>query len=167
MRDVNKGYVKFLKGTPTAYNNLKVKDKDTFYFICEENSTVGKLYIGNILITSATNPEGIVDYLSELKDVDTSGVEDNKVLGYNAKKQKWVPMTIEKAQKVSVMKGATKIQDGTEGLVPAPQAGQENLFLRGDGTWQPVISQETQVFEISINEEHNPLNMINDYVKGL
>lgn len=35
----------------------------------------------------------------------------------------------------SVMTGATTSTDGEEGLVPAPLAGDENKFLRGDGTW--------------------------------
>ena len=149
MSDISKGYVKFLKGTPTAYNNLRTKDKDTFYFVCEKDATVGKLYLGNILVTNATNPEGIVDYLSELKDVDTSGVENKNVLGYDAKKQKWVPMSFEEAQKISVMQGATNITDGIEGLVPAPKAGQENLFLRGDGQWSSVDSlKEIQANDI-------------------
>lgn len=31
--------------------------------------------------------------------------------------------------------GATSTTDGVQGLVPAPLAGQQGLFLRGDGTW--------------------------------
>jgi hypothetical protein len=38
----------------------------------------------------------------------------------------------------SEMTGATASTDGEEGLVPAPLAGDENKFLRGDGTWQDV-----------------------------
>ena len=38
----------------------------------------------------------------------------------------------------SVMEGATDQTDGVEGLVPAPLAGDENKFLRGDGTWAEV-----------------------------
>ena len=34
--------------------------------------------------------------------------------------------------------GATSTTAGSEGLVPAPLAGQQNLFLRGDGTWAPA-----------------------------
>lgn len=33
------------------------------------------------------------------------------------------------------MKGATSSTAGTEGLVPAPEAGSQNSFLRGDGKW--------------------------------
>ena len=35
-----------------------------------------------------------------------------------------------------VMKGATASASGNAGLVPAPAAGNQNKFLRGDGTWQ-------------------------------
>ena len=40
--------------------------------------------------------------------------------------------------KAAQMIGATADKDGTSGTVPAPKAGQENLFLRGDGTWVKV-----------------------------
>ena len=66
-------YVKFLRGTPTAYNNLTVKDSDTLYFVSEKDSTTGKLYLGNVLIAGSLNESNLVDYLSELQDVDTSG----------------------------------------------------------------------------------------------
>lgn len=33
------------------------------------------------------------------------------------------------------MQGASETQAGVTGLVPAPQANQHNLFLRGDGVW--------------------------------
>lgn len=35
----------------------------------------------------------------------------------------------------STMTGATAETDGASGLVPAPKAGEQNKFLRGDGTW--------------------------------
>lgn len=34
--------------------------------------------------------------------------------------------------------GATETKDGVTGLVPAPQAGDQDKYLRGDGTWSPV-----------------------------
>ena len=36
--------------------------------------------------------------------------------------------------------GATSITGGLSGLVPAPQAGDESKFLRGDGSWSTVES---------------------------
>ena len=41
----------------------------------------------------------------------------------------------------SNMKGATASVAGTAGLVPAPAAGKQNAFLRGDGTW--VVPTDT------------------------
>ena len=40
----------------------------------------------------------------------------------------------------TAMKGATSSTAGTSGLVPAPQQGQQNSFLKGDGTWGTVES---------------------------
>jgi len=41
--------------------------------------------------------------------------------------------------------GATSSTDGTAGLVTKPIAGQQNLFLRGDGTWNAVSGGLTPV----------------------
>ena len=38
----------------------------------------------------------------------------------------------------AAMTGATAGAAGTKGLVPAPAMGQQNSFLRGDGTWQAI-----------------------------
>ena len=40
----------------------------------------------------------------------------------------------------AAMKGATSSAAGTAGLVPAPAAGAQGKFLRGDGTWQTISS---------------------------
>lgn len=40
------------------------------------------------------------------------------------------------SKEASLMTGATSDNDGSQGLVPAPSAGDQNKFLRGDGTWQ-------------------------------
>lgn len=61
-------YVKFLKGTPSAFSALQSKDKDTFYFIAEENASYGKLYLGDILIAGdvASDDSSFIDSLEEL-----------------------------------------------------------------------------------------------------
>lgn len=43
--------------------------------------------------------------------------------------------TLEGAPEYSTMGGATESAAGTTGLVPAPQAGDDDTFLKGDGTW--------------------------------
>lgn len=40
---------------------------------------------------------------------------------------------------ISSMKGATALNDGAAGLVPAPVAGDQAKFLRADGTWGNVL----------------------------
>ena len=40
----------------------------------------------------------------------------------------------------TTMTAATASAAGKTGLVPAPSAGSQTKFLRGDGTWQPIIS---------------------------
>lgn len=35
----------------------------------------------------------------------------------------------------TIMTGATESSDGVSGFVPIPRAGEQNYFLRGDGTW--------------------------------
>lgn len=62
------------------------------------------------------------------------------------------------------MTPATAETAGGYGLVPAPGAGEQNYFLRGDGTWAPIassggetVSSNTQVYEVitNANELHN------------
>lgn len=169
MADVLANYVKFLRGTPTAYNNLAQKDSDTLYFIAEKDAVVGKLYLGEVLISGSTNESGVVDYLSELKDVDTTGAVQNSVLGFDVASQTWKVMDISSALTISVMGGATAETAGTQGLVPAPAAGEHEYFLRGDGTWAPIEVPEvsaTQIFEVelivSIDEDGNKVKEEHD-----
>ena len=143
-------YVKFLRGTPAAYENLLVKDNDTLYFISESNSSTGKLYLGNKLIaggevTSATS-------LAELTDVLLSeNIDGGSLLIYEG--NQWVNKTLEEVfAEISVMSGASETTDGIAGLVPVPVAGQHNLFLRGDATWAEPVAR------LSIEDR----NIIND-----
>ena len=45
-------YVKFVRGTPAAYNRLESKHSDTLYFIAETDAKVGSLYLGEKLIAT-------------------------------------------------------------------------------------------------------------------
>lgn len=88
-------YVKFMRGTSMAFDNLQVKESDTLYFISETDALTGKLYIGNKLVNSNMTPGDLKVYLSSLEDVDTTGAKQNNLLGYDTEKQKWVPMEID------------------------------------------------------------------------
>lgn len=173
-------YVKFLRGTPQAFAALPHKEEDTLYFICEKDEEVGQLWIGNRLITQSTDDDSVLNYLNELKDVDTSGARQDQYLGYDAKQQKWIPMTPEQAISASVMMGATDTYDGQSGLVPAPAAGDNKKFLRGDGKWVEVSTDasiktlETQIESKANQEDLIKINTqitdvaasLNNYVKA-
>lgn len=44
-----------------------------------------------------------------------------------------------------IMTGATSSAAGTSGLVPAPAAGKQGAYLRGDGTWAVPTNTDTKV----------------------
>lgn len=47
------------------------------------------------------------------------------------------------------MVGATEQDDGVSGLVPVPVAGQQGLYLRGDGTWaNPTAAVEREILNL-------------------
>lgn len=157
-------YVKFLRGTPSAFAALETKDKDTLYFISAVDATVGKLYLGDILVAGNVTPEGdsIVDSLGELIDVNLAGLKTGQVLSYNG--TEWVPMTLPEAVSASVMIGATADTAGSAGLVPAPQAGDEKKFLRGDGTWAEVTTTDVDLSKYATTET---VDAIEDRVSDL
>ena len=45
--------------------------------------------------------------------------------------------------------GSTGLIDGVRGVVPAPTVGQQNRYLRGDGTWSDVISSTDDTVTVS------------------
>lgn len=57
----------------------------------------------------------------------------------------------------SPMIGATDAAAGTEGIVPAPEAGEQNKFLKGDGTWDIADTNftgtKTQWNKLSLKEK--------------
>lgn len=76
-----------------------------------EIASLGKLEVGDMIIC-------ISDYSSSYKASDWTVVQNN----------------------VDTMTGASSTAAGTRGLVPAPQANDNEKYLRGDGTWgSPVV----------------------------
>ena len=121
-------YVKFYRGTPQAFQNLTPKNPDTLYFINDVNSTEGYLYLGDKLIV------GKISNLADLEDIILSeSLLDGDLLVYDGEEEKWVNKSVLSA--IGLMGRAYEDSQGSAGLVPAPGLGQENMFLRGDGTW--------------------------------
>lgn len=71
-----------------------------------EITSLGKLEVGDMIIC-------ISDYSSGYKASDWTVVQNN----------------------VDTMTGASSTAAGTRGLVPAPQAGDTDKYLKGDGSW--------------------------------
>lgn len=161
----NNHYVKFMRGSIAAWENLlrtpeQISD-DTLYFIYSkaENTKEGKLYLGQKLISgSGSTATGDIN-LSELQDVVISGTPLTKtqILIYNTQTSQWENAALDEIIRtnVGVMVGATALRDGSEGLVPAPRAGDQGKFLRADGTWAEPSSSlifDSQIFYREVNE---------------
>ena len=131
-------YVKFIRGTKAAFDALAQKDSNTLYFISEEGATTGQLYLGSKLISGGTGT-------SELGSIIIENIGDKQILYYDYASGAWVNGSI--FEVISIMAGASDTADGLSGLVPVPKAGEQNLFLRGDGKWAAPVNFDINVFE--------------------
>lgn len=139
-------YVKFVRGTPTAFNNLATKNPDTLYFVSETNANSGQLYLGSKLISGSTSIESIGDIIID------NNLADKDILVYDDTQQAWVNSDINSV--IGIMTGATANTNGAAGLVPTPIAGNQDKFLRGDGTWaSPMIATDSDIFTTNQNSE--------------
>jgi hypothetical protein len=136
-------YVKFFRGTPLAFEKLVSKNDDTLYFISVEGESTGKLYLGNKLISDNINS------IAELEDIVLSELSEGHILSYDGEQEKWVNKSVLDA--IGLFGGATETEQGTNGLVPAPGAGMQDAFLRGDGQW--VAIEATEVSELNADEK--------------
>ena len=128
-------YVRFYRGSPEAYANV-IKNNDTLYFVYSSDSDKGSLYLGDRLIS------GNVSNITDLEDLIITELQDKQILQYDIAQSAWVNKSIREA--IGVMTGATEEAQGSMGLVPAPPAKSQNLFLRGDGVWAfPGASSST------------------------
>lgn len=147
-------YVKFIRGTPTAFAKLSQKDNDTLYFISEANSKKGSLYLGEKLISeSIANLEDLTNILI------SENLQDKNLLSYDSSSEKWVNKSVIEA--IGIMTGAKKDAQGGAGLVPAPGIGQDGLFLRGDGVWAVPVGGGSSV---DVKPDEKTISFSNDGV---
>lgn len=141
--------VKFVRGTKQQFAQI-TKENDVLYFVYDSNdSTTGELWLGNKQIG-----DGGVDSLSSLISGEA---QDGNLLVYDAVSQDWVQMSPDEA--IRTMSGATSEIAGQSGFVPAPQAGDQDKFLKGDGTWSEVPSNIISVDEKSLVSVENVLSL--------
>lgn len=146
-------YVKFLRGTPTAFAKLSQKDNDTLYFISETDSKRGSLYLGEKLISES------ITSLEDLSNILIEDLQDKNLLSYDAGSEKWVNKSIVDA--IGLMTGAKNGAQGGAGLVPAPGIGQDGLFLRGDGVWATPVGGGSNV---DVKPDEKTISLSNDGV---
>lgn len=140
-------YVKFIRSSAAAWANLLLTpakiDDDTLYFIYEASDTTkGKLYLGQRLISGVEEGDSSSINISDIGGIyiDDETLGNKQILVYNEANDQWknTPLSDIIGEAVSVMTGATAAADGVAGLVPQPKADQQVNFLRGDGTWAPI-----------------------------
>lgn len=130
-------YVKFIRGNQAAFNALIQKDSNTLYFISEDGASTGSLYLGSKLISGGASE-------SQLGSIVIENLGDKQILYFDYASNSWKNGSIYDA--IGPMGGASASNNGYSGLVPTPKAGQQNLFLRGDGTWSEAVDFDTNAF---------------------
>lgn len=131
-------YVAFVKATEALWNKMESSQRldNVLYFVVDgPDDSIGKLYLGNTLIADGN---GITDVrVDNLLDVNIDAINGGDVLMYNMSTSKWenVSLASQIGNLIKVFTPASESSNGTVGLVPAPQAGQQDLYLKGDGSW--------------------------------
>lgn len=151
------GAVQYL-GTVSSTTELAALNPDSVGDFCRVSTAFGSYHVGDLLLckTLKTSSDAATwDVIHGEIDKDTWVANSKIAAGYvaaggtNANKV-WKtdgngnPGWRDDANtEYSDMKGATASAAGTHGLVPAPAAGKQTSFLRGDGTW--VVPNDTKV----------------------
>lgn len=131
-------YVAFVKATEALWSKMESSQRldNVLYFVVDgPDDSIGKLYLGNTLIADGN---GITDVrVDNLLDVDIDAINGGDVLMYNMSTSKWenVSLASQIGNLIKVFTPASEEKNGTVGLVPAPKAGEQDLYLKGDGSW--------------------------------
>ncbi len=168
INDPNVHYVKFMRGSITAWETLQTTPEkisnDTLYFIYQnaETSTEGKLYLGQKLISGVGNGGNVSGDISinDLENVyiDDESLADKQILVYNDTTERWENTSLSTIidTAVGIMQGATPTVAGVSGLVPVPKAGDQGKFLRGDGAWSVINipTFNTDIFSLDSDQQY-------------
>ena len=146
-----------MRGTPEAYIKSD-KQNDTLYFISEQDSNEGVLYLGNKVIGGSSTIDFNNFSIDALKDVlITESLTDKSLLIYSIKDKNWINADFSDLTFI----GATQHSSGVSGFVPAPKEGEVNLFLRSDGNWVPISASGSHS---DVNVDHLSVDIYNNQI---
>ena len=158
-------YVKFVRGTVTAWNQLRAASKiydDTLYFIYESaDATIGNLYLGTKLIGGTGS--GGANSLADLTDVIVSEISNKDILIYNG--VSWINGTIEDVINLNTSTleidstGAITIAGFTQaevGTIPQKDSS-GNITWVAPGNLSEITNINNQLQNIYNKEEVNNL----------
>lgn len=117
--------------TKTAVENLQnvVSSSLVLKGVASSATSITNLTNYKIGWTYKANADFTIDNLGKIENGDMIICIADYNSGYKA--SDWTVVQ----NNVDTMTGATTSAAGTRGLVPAPNAGETNLYLRSDGTW--------------------------------
>lgn len=168
-------YVKFMRGTPKAFNQLTSKDMNTLYFIAEKDATSGRLYFGDKELI-CDNHDASVAFLRDLVDVNLpeniGELRDGQVLTYDVASESWVardPQSVEQIVKFDPKQFVTNVNGELSiiNFADAPSGAQ--LTKSSDGSLIWVLPDATTVeglaeaVETLRTDVDNLTNKFNDY----
>ena len=134
-----------IHGVPTVDANGKILE--TYLPSYVDDVVEGYYYDGKFYTTSAHTTEITAETGKIYVDIPS-----NTTYRYGG--TTYVPIT----NPVDIMTGATSSTAGVAGLVPAPPAGAQGKFLRGDGTWETVITSDIKARQaIDTSNKNYPL----------
>ena len=158
-------YVKFVRGTVTAWNQLRAANQvydDTLYFIYESaDATTGSLYLGTKLIGGTSS--GGANSLADLTDVIVSEISNKDILIYNG--VSWINGTIEDVINLNTSTleidstGAITIAGFTQaevGTIPQKDSS-GNITWVAPGNLSEITNINNQLQNIYNKEEVNNL----------
>lgn len=94
--------------------------------------------------TSVSGNAGTATRLQTARTIALSGAVTGTATSFDGSANITIPTTAVDGTKVSVFGAASADTAGTIGAVPAPAAGYQSRFLRGDGTWQTPTDNKMQ-----------------------
>ena len=121
-----------IHSVPTLDSNGKILE--TYLPSYVDDVVEGYYYDGKFYTTSAHTTEITAETGKIYVDIPSN-------VTYRWGGTTYIPIT----NPVDIMTGATASADGVAGLVPAPHAGDQGKFLRGDGTWATAITSDIKV----------------------